>query len=235
MTNVVTVDFAGNRIQEDFSWSYSRLRNFETCPRRYHQVDLLKNFQEEDSDERRDGFVIHAALAKRITQGAPLPDHMPYEKWVEYVFQGKGLPKAEKRLAITKDFKPCDYFDKVKPVWLRTVADVLRIDGVHAHIVDWKTGKVKPDPEQLMLIATCVMVHYPQVFDITAELIWLGHNTKTVMICTVDDVVNFWPSTMSNKVYRFQRAHEENDFRPRKSGLCLRHCPVNTCEHYGQG
>jgi len=218
----------------DFSWSYSRIRNFETCARRYNEVDVLKHFTEGPSPQRDEGFVVHAALAKRISQGAPLPAHMPYEKWIDYVFQGAGIPKAEKKLAITRAFKPCEYFDKVKPVWLRTVVDVLRVEGAHAHVVDWKTGKVDPDEDQLKLIATCVMVHYPQVFDITAELIWLAHDTKSTREYTVDTIVNCWDEHMFHRVDKLRHAHEHDEFPPRRSGLCRAHCPVHTCEHHGR-
>jgi len=235
MTTLTTTTFDGAPVAQDFSWSYSRVKNFETCPRRYHEIDVLKRSKEEPSQALDEGFKVHKALAQRITGEIPaLPVNMPYEKWVEYACTGNGMVEAEARLAITSEFKPCGYFDKQKKVWLRTVADVIRIDGDFCHIIDWKTGKVKPDPEQLMLIGTCAMVHNPKIFNIKAELVWLGHDTKTTLECTVDDIAKFWPETMFEKIDRLRAAHSANDFPPKPSGLCKRWCPVTSCEYCGQ-
>jgi hypothetical protein len=233
----VTTDPSGRVIRPPFSWSYSRIKNFDTCPHRYNQIDVLKVVKEEQSSELRDGFAVHDALAKRIDHAKPLPPSMPYEHWVDYVMFGVDRTRmvfgAERKLAITDQFKPCEYYDKHLPVWLRVVADVLLIHDDRAHIVDWKTGKVKPDLEQLLLIATCVMVHYPQVMRIKAELVWLGANTKTEMNCTADDIAEFWPD-MLKRVEELRRAHETKIFPTKRSGLCRAYCPVVTCEHCGQ-
>jgi hypothetical protein len=224
-----------NILRRPFSLSYSRIKNYETCPRRYNEIDVLKNFKEEKTRELTDGFLVHDAMADRITSGTPLPPGMPFEKWIDYVYDHGISPRAETRLAITPDFMPCDYFDRVKPVWLRTVADVLNIDGNKAHIVDWKTGKVKPDLDQLMLIGTCVMVHYPEVFHLKADLVWLAHDTQTTREFTVDDIARFWIGDgMFAKVQALQEAHDKNHFPPRTSGLCKRYCVVTTCEHCGE-
>jgi hypothetical protein len=226
-----------NILAKPFSWSYSRIKNFETCPRRYHEVDVLKNFKEEQSPQLRDGFLVHDAMAKAITQGGALPANMPFDHWIRHALKGRTpetIIEVEQKLAITQGFGPCDYFDKVKRVWLRTVADVLRIDGKQAHIIDWKTGQVKPDMMQLMLIATCAMAHHPQIFNIKAELVWLGYDTSTVEEFTVDDVVKFWGDRMFDAVNKLKDAHEKNHFPPTPMGLCKRYCLVTTCEHCGQ-
>jgi hypothetical protein len=222
------------RANQDFSWSYSRVKNFETCPRRYNEIDVLKRFKEEKTRELQDGFLVHDAMSRRIEKGVPLPPNMPFEKWAAYAMEGGGKISTEAKLAITKHFQPCEYFDKVKPVWLRTVADVLRIDGDFCHVIDWKTGKVKPDLEQLILIGTCVMAHHPQVFRIKAELVWLAYDTPTIENFTTDDIVKYWGDTMFDKVEKLRLAHNNNDFPPTRSGLCKRHCVVTTCEHCGQ-
>jgi hypothetical protein len=236
--HAVTTDSSGKVIRPPFSWSYSRLKNFETCPHRYNQIDVTKQVKEPDSTELRDGFAVHDALAKRINHAKPLPPNMPFEHWIEYVMYGVDRTKcatfgAERKLAITERFTPCDYFDKINAPWLRTVADVLKVEDDYAHIVDWKTGKVKPDLEQLIEIATCVMVHYPQVMRIKGELVWLAANTKTTMDCTVDQIAEFWPGIMP-RIEKLRRAHETNEFPATRNGLCRMWCPVVSCEHCGQ-
>lgn len=217
-----------------FSWSFSRIKNYETCPRRYHEIDVLKNFKEAKSKELQDGFLVHDAMAKRIADGITLPSNMPFEKWALYAMQGPGTVGVEEEIAITSEFKPCAYFDKILPVWLRAKIDVLKISGRDAHIIDWKTGQVKPDMTQLMLAALCVMVHYPKVFNIKAELVWLGYNTSTLKEFTVDELVEWWVNQMAKRVKGLKEAHEHNSFPPHQSGLCKRWCVVASCEHCGQ-
>lgn len=233
----VTTDAAGRVIRPPFAWSYSALRNYETCGFRHQQIDLLKAFKEEQSQELRDGFYVHDAMAQRINHAKPLPPNVPYEAWIDYVMYGVDRTRmtfgAERKLAITDGFVPCEYFDKIKPVWLRTVADVLKVDGDYAHIVDWKTGKVKPDIEQLMLIGTCVMAHYPEVMRMKLELVWLGANTKTTLDCTANDIAEAWPKLLP-RVEALRRARETQTFTKNRSGLCRAHCVVTSCEHCGQ-
>jgi len=233
----VTTDAAGRVIRPPFSWSFSAIKNYETCAFRYQQIDLLKAFKEEQSQELKDGFYVHDAMAKRINQAKPLPPNVPYEHWIDYAMYGVDRTKmifgAERKLAITDRFEPCEYFDKIKPVWLRTVADTLKVHDDYAHIIDWKTGKVKPELDQLVLIGTCVMAHYPQVMRIRAELVWLGSNAKTTADYTAQDVAEFWPDYLQ-RVEKLRRARETNDFPVTKSGLCKRHCVVTSCQHCGQ-
>ena len=56
-----------------FSWSYSRLKNFETCPKRHWHVDINKDAKEEDSEQLQWGNAVHKALADRIAKGTSLP------------------------------------------------------------------------------------------------------------------------------------------------------------------
>lgn len=221
-------------LAKPFSWSFSRVKNFETCPRRYHEIDVLKNFREAKSPELQVGFAVHEAMAKRLTDGTPLPANMPFEHWIEWVANEGGKITVEEEIAITSEFKPCAYFDKVKPVWLRAKIDVLRLNGRDAHIIDWKTGKVKPDMTQLKLAALCVMVHHPHIFNITADLVWLGDNTRTTEKFTVDELVDWWVHGMTKRVTVLQKSHDENHFPPSPSGLCGRWCVVTSCEYCGQ-
>jgi hypothetical protein len=231
---MTTTDATGQIVRQDFPWSYSHIKNFETCPHRYNQIDLLNAVREPESQELKEGFYVHTQLAKRISNGIPLPPTVPYEHWAKYALEGGGVVKAEQKLAITKEFAPCDYFDKIKKVWLRTVADVLRVDDQDCHIIDWKTGKVKPDPDQLMLIGLCALVHYPKVYNFQGDLVWLGHNTKTTAYFTADDVAKFWVNKMAVKVEELQNARNSDIFPKKPSGLCRMWCPVKSCEHCGQ-
>ena len=116
-----------------FSWSYSKIKNFSTCPLKHAEVDLRKHYT--DSSEQLDwGNAVHKALANACTGKAPLPATMaPYQKWVDRVLAGPGVLLVEQKYALTKNFQPTTYFGP--DVWYRGIGDVVRIDGSVARCV----------------------------------------------------------------------------------------------------
>ena len=58
-----------------FSWSWSKLKNFRTCPKRHYHVDIAKDFKEDDSEDLLWGNEVHEALAKRIGKGMRCRHH----------------------------------------------------------------------------------------------------------------------------------------------------------------
>jgi hypothetical protein len=55
----------------------------------------------------------------------------------------------------------------------------VKIAGPVALIVDWKTGKVLENSEQLALMAQCVFAHFPQVMKVRSEFVWLQFDATT--------------------------------------------------------
>ena len=47
--------------------------------------------------------------------------------------------------------------------WYRGKADATRIDGPVADGIDWKTGRIKEDETQLLLMAQLVFANFPEV------------------------------------------------------------------------
>ena len=70
-----------------FAWSYSKLKNFEVCPKRHYNVDVIKAFKEEEGEALQWGNAVHKALADRCgPRASPLPHTMKgYEKWAARV------------------------------------------------------------------------------------------------------------------------------------------------------
>ena len=106
-----TVTTQRNR-PKPFSWSYSKLKNYETCPKRHWHLDVAKDVKEEESEHIQYGNALHKALAERIEKNAPLPK--PFEKFDEWCTKVVGAGNAkilvEQKLAINKDFGPCSWF-----------------------------------------------------------------------------------------------------------------------------
>lgn len=215
-----------------FAWSYSKLKNFETCPKRHYEIDITKRIKEEESEQLAYGNQLHSAIAARIEKGTPLP--APYasmEEWAERVLTGEGTILVEQKLAITKDLQPCEFF--ARDAWFRGVADVVKIVGPVALVLDWKTGKILEDGVQLALTAQCVFAHHPQVQKIRAEFVWLKENATTRGNYARSDMVQLW-NNLTPRLEALEHAHNTTTYPARPGPLCRRWCPVSDCPHHGQ-
>jgi len=218
-----------------FAWSYSRMKNYEACPKRHHEVDILKNFAEAvvPGGPLDWGNRLHKVMQNALETGTPLPpEFAQYQKWVDIVAAGPGKLMVEQRFAITEAFKKTGWFDK--DVWLRTIADALRVDDTFAWAIDWKTGKVLEDHAQMFLLAQCVFVHYPRVQMVRTDYIWIKDNTNTEIVFTRKAVAGEWKG-MYPRVEALSVAHNTQNYPPQPGRLCKRYCPVTTCPYHGKG
>ena len=214
-----------------FAWSYSKLKNYESCPKRHWHVDLAKDWVEEESEQLKFGNELHKALAARIAKGEPLPKPFAqYEPWCEKVLTGQGKNLVEQQLAIKADFSACTWFDK--QTWFRGIADVLKINGPVALAIDWKTGKVLEDSVQLSLVAACVFAHHPEVQVVRSEFVWLAHDATTRVDIARSDMPKLWTSLMP-RVKQLEHAHVNTEYPAKPGNLCRRWCPVKSCPHHG--
>lgn len=215
-----------------FSWSFSKLKNFETCPKKHYEVDLAKNYKEE-SEHLLWGNTVHKALENAVLGRAPLPIEMKsYEKFVLSIQRANGKIEVEKQFALDKNFSPCPYFDK--SAWYRGKADVIVLNGANALAVDWKTGKIQKDSVQLMLMAQCIFAHYPEVQTVRTMYVWLQEDAVSTEDFDRQEVANSWIGLLL-RVKLMQEAYDTQTYHPKPSGLCRKHCPVVSCPYHGKG
>lgn len=216
-----------------FAWSYSKLKNYETCPKRYHAVDVEKSVKEEEGEALLWGNAVHKALAERVADGKELPKSMQeYEKWAQLLLTGGGTLLVEQKLAINKDFGPTSWFGD--DAWFRGIGDVIKIVGQVALIIDYKTGKILEDGSQLALMAACVFAHHPDVKRVRSEFIWLKEDATTRADFTREGMAEVWKSLWP-RIEQLEEAHKTITFPPKPGGLCKRYCPVHFCPHHGEG
>lgn len=225
-----------------FSWSYSRLKNFETCARRYAEVELKKSRQQQRSQELDRGDALHEAMYSRVSSGTVLPPEFIYMEHpaqqlckVLHPFQ---IIQCELKLSFDKHYKPTGFFDK--NTWFRTKIDYFRhMPSIKhpewriGHIVDYKTGKPREDYTQLALNAFAIFAHFQDVQSVRAEFMWTEYNDTSHE--------NFHRSQMDEimagllpRVTLLRDAMASNVFAPRPCGLCYEYCPVESCEYYGK-
>ncbi|MCK1741376.1 PD-(D/E)XK nuclease family protein [Bradyrhizobium sp. 139] len=232
-----------NAYVKPFAWSYSRLKNYESCPKRHWHVDINKDVKEEQGEALLWGNEVHKRLADRIGKGTPLAAGTEkFEKWVQKVSAGQGNPGVqvlvEQQLAIDANFAPTAWFEsearragKGLP-WYRGIGDVLKIVGPVALIVDWKTGKVLEDSQQLALMASCVFAHYPEVLKVRSLFVWLKDDCETKEDYHRNDMPAMWKHLWP-RIEALKHAHENTLYPPKAGALCRRYCPVAACPHYG--
>lgn len=215
-----------------FAWSYSKLKNFESCPKRHWHVDIQKDVKEEEGEQLLWGNAVHAALAKAIGRGVALPYGMEhFQKWVDRIVAGWGNILVEQKLAIKKDFSACTFFDK--EAWFRGIGDVIKIVGDVALIIDWKTGKILEDSHQLSLHAACVFAHHPEVMNVRSEFIWLKEDATTREDFARQAMPDMWRSLWP-RIEHLENAHTTLSYPAKPGRLCARWCPVTMCPHHGE-
>jgi hypothetical protein len=221
-----------------FSWTYSKLKNSDVCPRKYHQVDILKKFKD-STDQLMYGIKVHDALKDAIKGDRPLPDSfVDYQYWVDWARGLEGHKLVENKWALDRNFNETEYFGP--RVWMRLHGDFINIapNGRVAILADWKTGKRIEDPVQLWLSALCLFAHHPDVEIVQAMFVWLkecdGKNNGSCISVERIHRVNqaaLWEKVLP-RAEELERRHIQDDF-PAWPGRHCTWCPVSSCEHYG--
>lgn len=229
---IVTTRLDGAPIKKPFTWSYSRLKNFEICALRHLKTDIEKETKEEESEQLAWGNFIHNAAKVHFANDQPLPKEAEVLKpWSDKVKSTPGTILAERNYAFTEQFAPCGYFDK--GVWFRCKIDLLKLQNRVALAIDWKTGKILEDSVQLALSAAAVFYHHPEIVAVRTEFIWLGHEASSSETFTRADLPALWQGLLP-RVDRLKQAWESGLYPPTPNNYCARFCQVTSCQHHGK-
>lgn len=216
-----------------FSWSYSQLNNYETCPRRYQAYNVTKEVVEQENEVLREGKNIHAAFEARINEGTKLPLGMGmHEALLAKLTNVPGQVYGERKLAINASFDPVTWFSP--GAWFRQIIDYTNVrDNGVAVVVDFKTGKPKEDATQLELSALSIMAHDPSVDTVRTALVFVGYDNQTeANTYSRSDITHLWDGILP-RVADLKRARDRDDFPPKPGGLCKRYCGVKSCPFWG--
>jgi RecB family exonuclease len=213
------------------TWSHSALKDYEGCPRRYHEVKVLKNYPFKDTDATLYGKELHTAAELYIKDDTPLPAQFAFLKDTLDALKAKpGRKLCEHEMGVTKDLKPCGFM--AKDVWVRGIADLLIIDddNLTAKVVDYKSGNNKyPDREQLRLMALMVFAHFPHIRRVAGALLFVVKEDMATASFMSGEATEYWWD-YRERVARIERAHASGVWNPKPTPLCG-WCPVNSCEH----
>ena len=206
--------------QNKMALSYSRLSTFEQCPQKFDYLYVTKAVQDLGNEHTMYGNRVHESLEKYAKTGDVnelTRETEKYKPLVDSILAKPGTKYFEHQMAIDQNEKPCDWFSK--DVWVRSIADVLVIDGDKAYCFDWKTGKPRDNPAQLQLFSCMIMLCFPEVQEVKTAFVWLNHNEVTSATYPRKQFSLLWQGLTTRMAY-VQEAIELGVFKTKPTGLC---------------
>jgi hypothetical protein len=215
------------------TWSYSSLKTFEQCPKKYYHLKVVKDVKDEGSVATVYGNEAHKAAEEYVAYGTPLPAKFAYmQKPLEALQAIPGEKHCELKLGVAlsdKDYEACDFF--APDVWWRGIADLLIIDGDKGFLVDYKTSKNAKyaDTKQLDILAAAVFTRFPQVQRLKSALLFVVSNEFVKKEHTRDLRKSYF-AAFTPELDRLSTAEDTGVWNANSGPLC-KFCPVTTCEH----
>jgi len=212
------------------AWSHSALKDFEGCARRYHEVRILKNYEQKETTQTRYGKDFHKAAENYVKNNVPIPTHFSFaQPTIDALLAKPGTKYAEYEMGLTVDLKPCNFKDD--KCWVRGIADLLIVDeeSLTAWVIDYKTGKDKyPDKEQLTLMSLMTFAHFPIIRIVKSALLFVVKDSMIKHKVLLEEVTEYWQD-YRERAARLEAAFANNVWNPNATPLCS-WCPVKTCE-----
>jgi len=220
------------------TWSFSSIKTFDQCPKKYYHTKVIKDYQEDFNTEAiLYGNEFHKA-AEDYVGGAvdTLDPRFDYAKSALDKLKGmKGEKLCEQKLGLTHNLDACGFFDA--DVWFRGVVDLAILDretGV-ARVIDYKTGKSAKyaDKGQLELMALAIFKHYPEIHTVKGGLLFVVCNAFIRETYEIKQESDLWQKWLA-EYGKLEKSYENDVWNPRPTGLCRAHCIITECPHNGR-
>jgi len=214
-------------------WSFSSLKTFQQCPKKYYHLKVAKDVQDKAGEAAMYGTEMHLTAEEYIRDGKDLPPRFEYLRSSLNILNAiEGEKLCEVKLGLTKNLESCDF--DAPNVWWHGVADLVIINPTTgtAYSVDYKTSKNAryADVTQLDLVACGLFAKFPQIkivksalmFVISKEFIKAEHLASTKE--------KYMKKVMPH-LERLEGAFESGVWNAKTGPLCG-WCPVTMCEHH---
>jgi hypothetical protein len=206
--------------------SYSRIKMFEECPKKFQEVTLLKRYKTAQSEPQIRGERIHRHLENALKGGhidreiehmTPIIEKLNGISWDHKL--------VEHEIVYGHNFEKRSWFDK--DVRWRIKIDFAGIKDGLAIIYDWKTGKTPS--EQLPLYSAAIMKDFPEVNECDAKFIFVDQKKTEGKRYGRADCDFIWQEYLE-RAESIQIANESNIWPTTPSHFVCRWCPVADCE-----
>jgi len=220
------------------TWSFSSLKTFDQCPKKYYHTKVAKDYEEDFKTEAiLYGNEFHTAAEKYVSgEVGELDPRFSFTQTTLDKLKGmKGEKLCEFKMGLTANLEPCDFFDK--DVWFRGVSDLTilnRETGV-AKVIDYKTGKSAKyaDKGQLELMALATFKHFPEIKVVKGGLLFVVCNAFIKDTYTIEQESDLWQKWLTEYA-KVEKAFEVDVWNAKPTGLCRAHCVVLECLHNGK-
>lgn len=215
------------------TWSYSSLKTFEQCPKKYYHLRVVKDVKDEGSDATLYGQELHKAAEDYLKEGKPIPPKFQFiQDVVDAIKDIPGEKHCELKLGVKQTdagYEPCGFFDK--DVWWRGIGDVVVIQDDVAFSLDYKTSKNAKyaDLKQLDILAAALFTHFPQIKKVKSALAFVVSN-EFIRKEHFAEMRDSYFATFQPELDRLATAEETGVWNTNTGPLC-KFCPVTSCEH----
>ncbi len=231
-----------------FTWSYTSLQEFLTCPAQWAAKRYFKTIKDVESEAMRWGNIIHATaehyLKSKLDQPHKLneinKDALPLvQKYCDAILASGAEIHVEREFCFTEKFVPCGWRDW-DTVWVRGKGDVLAKKNEKLLIADWKSGKRKEDFLQLRLFAVLAALTpgFEDVTEFDPRFIFLKEPDPKKAVLRLPEPIKrseLKPvlAEILGHVRRMEEAWRTEVFIARRNGLCKNWCANTDCAHCG--
>lgn len=216
------------------AYSYSMISAFETCPRQFQEMRVLKLHPWVETDEQRYGNRLHKAAERYVADDVPLePEFVFIQPMLDALKRKAGEKQVEKELCVSPKLHPRGWW--ADDGYLRGKVDFIALqpEQKHAFVVDYKTGKDKYiDMDQLDICALLLFQHHDWLETVSSALLFVGANTFHKHTTLRKDAPRLWQE-YRERIARVEHAYASNVWNPKQSGLCKKYCPCTGCEFNG--
>jgi CRISPR/Cas system-associated exonuclease Cas4 (RecB family) len=230
-------------------YSFSKINCFFECPKKFDYSYVNKI---DKDDDYRDpsyfvrGRFIHSYIANRLSggdgtlnkfSGVDVYDKLHLAECAEktlsndyvaisYDFDTNGI---EKQIFLSKKMTPSNNARAA----MKGYIDYYAVHDDFAMIIDWKSGKYRPDAnyDQLELYAIWVLERHPEITEIDLVFYYVEHNKFSVKTVEASEVESFKKKIVEN----VDIIENEENFNPTPSKRSCLHCAYfDTCsEEHG--
>jgi hypothetical protein len=213
-------------------WSFSGLKTYENCPKKYYHLKIAKDVQDSPGETALYGTAVHLAAEEYVRDGKPLPPQFGFMKpQLDALVAVPGEKLCEYEMGLREDLSPCGFNDE--DYFCRGIADLIILDREKgkAVIVDYKTGSPKyADTGQLDLMAFMLFKHFPEINSIKAGLLFSVTKDFIKVKYKRDELVVL-PAKFVETLAKLKNSMQSGVFNAKSSGLCG-WCPVESCKHW---
>lgn len=211
-------------------WSFSSLKTFQQCPKKYYHTKIAKDIVESDTQATLYGKSAHTVAEEYIRDGKPVPPQFAYmQATLDNLKAIPGDKYCEVKLGLTKNLQSCEFH--APDVWWHGIADLVVLDHERqlAYSVDYKTSKSAryADVKQLDLVAVGIFAKFPNIVRVKSALIFVV-SKEFVRAEHHVNMIHKYMEKPAQDVARIEQAYESGVWNPVQGPLC-KFCSVSSC------